>query len=50
MRYFVVRRVADLWKCAFRDHIEQSNYLRIRTEGLTGNKFHDEVIGAFLSE
>lgn len=53
MRFFVHHFVYKLWKCAFSEQGnggKETTVNTVRSQGITGKKFHDTVVETFLQE
>lgn len=48
IQFYLDYSIDELWKCAFKS--EQETVRKVKLEGMTGNKYHDTVVGTFLSD
>jgi hypothetical protein len=50
MQFFVSHFVYKLWKSAFGEKDKETTVNTVRSNGVTGKKFHDAVVEKFLTQ
>ncbi len=50
IKFFVVGRIADLWKLTFREGSDGITFSQIKSEGRNNNRFHDEIVDTYIAE